>query len=138
MFKPILTHITCFTFLAAIAFCIILWFFGPPSIASRWAFTLNHQKPPFFGGGFDTEPGPRPSGFPPSAVPGLFVQSLDRFFCLHLAARPVAQPVLLGWVTFLGYHGIPHSNHEKIMANPYPLQRYEYLGSNAWGCGCRS
>jgi hypothetical protein len=44
----------------------------------------------------------------------------------------------LGWVTFLGYHGIPHSNHEKIMTNPYPLQRYEYLGSNAWGCGWRS
>ena len=138
MFEPMLTHITCFTFLAAIAFCIILcWFFGPPSIASRWVFTVNHQKPPFFVG-FATEPGPRPSGFPPSAVPGLFVQSLDRFFCLHLAARPVAQPVLLGWVTFLGYHGIPHSNHEKNMTNPCPLQRYEYLGSNARGCGWRS
>jgi hypothetical protein len=54
----------------------------------------------------------------PSAVPGLFVQSLDRFFCLHLAARPVAQPVLgagmghfsgLPWDTTFK----PWENHDK-------------------------
>ena len=64
MFEPILTLVTCFTFLAAIAFCIIRCrFFGPPSIASRWVFTLNHQKPPFFWG-VATEPGPPALGPP--------------------------------------------------------------------------